>query len=221
MLDIARRSNRSARNFICFSCSIGRLIQLLRFLNSSITRIDHLTNCPAHVYCHKSGAKASYLYSAWASPLSRLRVEVLLSPLVMVVREERLCENLYSRLLLPKRVLCRTILLFKLPRVLTVACEVGPRVYSRSLLLLLLSSLVVGSLSLSLSLCAQNGRSETVLLRARVYPACRVGACLAAWELEVGGDEVPEEDEVEGLLFSPKTFTPSRGEAGKIGATAR
>ena len=219
MLDIARRSNRSARNFICFSCSIGRLIQLLRFLNSSITRIDHLTNCPAHVYCHKSGAKASYLYSAWASPLSRLRVEVLLSPLVMVVREERLCENLYSRLLLPKRVLCRTILLFKLPRVLTVACEVGPRVYSRSLLLLLLSSLVVGSLCLSL--CAQNGRSETVLLRARVYPACRVGACLAAWELEVGGDEVPEEDEEEGLLFSPKTFTPSRGEAGKIGATAR
>ena len=93
--------------------------------------------------------------------------------------------------------------------------------YSRSLLLLLLSSLVVGSLSLSLSLCAQNGRSETVLLRARVYPACRVGASLAAWELEVGGDEVPEEDEEEGLLFPPKTFTPSRGEAGKIGATAR
>ena len=151
--------------------------------------------------------------------MSRLRVEVLLSPLVMVVREERLCENLYSRLLLPKRVLCRTILLFKLPRVLTVACEVGPRVYSLSLLLLPLSSLVVGSLSLSL--CAQNGRSETVLLRARVYPACRVGACLAAWELGVGGDEVPEEDEEEGLLFSPKTFTPSRGEAGKIGATAR
>ena len=37
----------------------------------------------------------------------------------------------------------------------------------------------------------------------------------------MGGDEVPEEDEEEGLLFSPKTFTPSRGEAGKIGATAR
>ena len=107
----------------------------------------------------------SYLNSACVSPASLLKVEVLLSPLVMVVREERLWENLYSLLLLPNSVLWRTILLFRLPRVLTVAWDVGPLVKSRSLLLLLLSSLAVGSL------WAQKGRSETVLLRARVYPA--------------------------------------------------
>ena len=48
--------------------------------------------CPAHASSakYKLAANVSYLYSACVSPVSLLNVEALLSPLVMVVREERL-----------------------------------------------------------------------------------------------------------------------------------
>ena len=47
--------------------------------------------CPAHASSKiQISCNVSYLYSAWLSPVSLLSVDVLLSPLVMVVREERL-----------------------------------------------------------------------------------------------------------------------------------
>ena len=76
--------------------SIGRLIQLLQFLNSSITPINRPTDLSCTRVQQNTNQlqsrllNVSYLYSAWVSPVSLLSVDVLLSPLVMVVREERL-----------------------------------------------------------------------------------------------------------------------------------
>ena len=47
--------------------------------------------CPANASTKiQISCNVSYLYSAWLSPVSLLSVDVLLSPLVIVVRDERL-----------------------------------------------------------------------------------------------------------------------------------
>lgn len=82
----------SARNFI--SLLPAQLVDSSNCSNFSTHPLPLSTVqliCPANASTKiQISCNVSYLYSAWLSPVSLLSVDVLLSPLVIVVRDERL-----------------------------------------------------------------------------------------------------------------------------------
>ena len=87
----ARHQKGSARNFISLPAQLLDSSNCSNFSTHPLPLSTVQLICPAHAFAKiQIGCKVSYLYSVWVSPVSLLSVEVLLSPLVIVVRDERL-----------------------------------------------------------------------------------------------------------------------------------